>query len=184
MGVKEGDFMGKFFVKNIWAFVLVAAMNANVVLGNESIETGLKTISVTTDIDATPDEVWNALVDFEGYGDWNQWYGIEGPAIEGARVQAVARGGGTRLDLEITQLAPYTICWNDVTWFTHLGMGGWRCRSIVERADGQGVRFINYFHYTGPLNLFLQLGTRKTLVEGMKLENRGLKRFVEDGRGE
>jgi hypothetical protein len=40
----------------------------------------------TVDIAATPDQVWEVLVDFASYGEWSNFRSIEGDAREGARL--------------------------------------------------------------------------------------------------
>ena len=135
-------------------------------------------IVVTTDIDSTVDEVWQVMIDFQNYDTWNTWYRLEGEAKEGATVKAYGESGG-HLDLQITKMGQNTVCWTDVSWFTHFGLGGWRCRSVAPNPDGSGVKFTNHFEYSGPLRFILEYSTSKTVLDGMTLENQNLKSFVE-----
>ena len=137
-------------------------------------------IVVTTVMDSTVQRVWDVMIDFKNYGDWNRWVvKLEGEAIEGARVRAYNEAGSS-LDLEITSIQePYKICWNDVTWFTHFGLGGWRCRSIEALPDNQGIKFTNHFEFTGIFGGALDYFARDYLEKGMKLENESLRDFVE-----
>jgi hypothetical protein len=135
-------------------------------------------IVVTTDIDSTVDEVWQVMINFENYNAWNTWYRLEGEAKEGTKIKAYGESGG-HLDLKITKMDENTLCWTDVSWFTHFGLGGWRCRSVAPNPDGNGVKFTNHFEYSGPLRFILECGTSKTVLEGMTLENQNLKNYVE-----
>jgi len=118
------------------------------------------------------------MVDFKNYDKWNKWYRLEGEAKDDSIVKAYGESG-PNLDLKITKMGENTLCWTDVSWFTHFGLGGWRCRTVEANADGSGVKFTNHFEYTGPLRFMLKLGTREALLEGMTLENQNLKAFVE-----
>ena len=140
----------------------------------------LPPIIVTTSMDSTVQEVWDVMIDFKNYGDWNRWVvRLEGDAEEGATVRAYNETG-LSLDLQITSIEePYEICWVDVTWFTHFGFGGWRCRSIEALPDGEGIKFTNHFEFTGVFGGMLDCFTREQLEQGMTLENESLREFVE-----
>ena len=147
---------------------------------SESNNRRLPPIDVATVMDSTVQKVWDVIVDFKNYGAWNRWVvKLEGEAVKGGRVRAYDKSG-TALDLEITSIQePYRICWNDVTWFTRLGLGGWRCRSIEALPDNRGIKFTNHFEFTGVLGGALDFFTREFLEKGMKLENDSLREFVE-----
>ncbi len=52
----------------------------------------MRVLEKTIEIDATPDEVWAVLTDFDDYGDWNPFVtSITGP-VGGGRTA----GGGAR----------------------------------------------------------------------------------------
>lgn len=140
-------------------------------------------IDLQTTIESSPQAVWDVMMDFKNYGAWNRWVvRIDGEAGVGNTVRAYAPSG-TALDLRITSIRePYESCWVDVTWFTHLGVGGWRCRAIEPSPDGRSVVFRNHFEYTGPFAAVLDHLTRDTLVKGMTLENESLKAYVESRR--
>ena len=78
-------------------------------------------------------------------------------------------------------MEPKEICWVDVTWFTKFGLGGWRCRSIEKLPNGEGVRFVNHFEYTGIFGRVLEKASRDFIEKGMQLENANLKSYVEKG---
>ena len=166
--------------KNSWIGLLsfVFVFKPTALFAQEVIDSTQDRIVVTTDIDSTVDEVWNVMIDFENYDRWNKWYRLEGEAKEDATIKAYGESG-KHLDLKITKMDENTLCWVDVSWFTHFGLGGWRCRTVVANSDGNGVKFVNHFEYTGPLRSLLAFGTRKAVIEGMILENRSMKEFVE-----
>lgn len=145
-------------------------------------ESSSSSIIIRTPIRATREKVWEVMADFKNYGVWNGWVGrIDGDAKEGATVHAYGKSANIKLDLKITSLQkPHAICWTDVTWFTHFGLGGWRCRTIEDLADGSGVMFTNHFVYTGPFKWALRFWTREGLVKGMTLENESLRDYVEN----
>lgn len=142
-------------------------------------------IEVSTFIQSSPQKVWNVMADFENYGRWNAWVSkLEGSLEVGSKIRAYDRAGRS-LKLQITSInEPFEICWNDVTWFTHFGLGGWRCRRIVPLADRSGVQFVNHFEFTGVFGGALEHYTREYLTKGMTLENESLKKYVETGSTE
>jgi uncharacterized protein YndB with AHSA1/START domain len=131
-------------------------------------------------INGTAENVWKAIADFDNYGQWNQWVvKVEGKPELGATVKAYT-DSGQHLDLKITSFVePKEICWVDVTWFTHLGAGGWRCRRIEELPNGRGVRFVNHFEFTGIFSNVLESVSRDFLEKGMQQENTNLKSYIE-----
>jgi hypothetical protein len=173
--LKNNNFLKSLFT-NLTFFALVfKPVN---VFAQDIIDTSPDRIVITTDIDSTVEDVWQVMIDFRNYETWNTWYRLEGEAKEGATLKAYAQSG-SHLDLQITKIANPTLCWTDVSWFTHFGLGGWRCRSVAANPDGRGVRFINHFEYSGPLRFILEFGTSKTVLDGMTLENQNLKTFLE-----
>ena len=163
-----------FIVLFFWTLML----KSMVLFAQDVIISEPDRIVVTTDIDSTVDEIWQVMIDFKNYEKWNEWYRLEGEAKAGASVKALGKSGGG-LDLKITKMEENTLCWTDVSWFTNFGLGGWRCRSVAISSDGNGVKFTNHFEYSGPFRFILDLGTRKTVLEGLTLENQNLKAFVE-----
>ncbi len=139
----------------------------------------LPPVIVTTVINSDVQKVWNVMADFKNYGDWNRWVvKLEGEAKEGAKIRAYGKSGGS-LDLQITSIRePNEICWVDITWFTRLGVGGWRCRRIEATSDNK-VKFTNHFEYTGVFDGALDYLTREDLEKGMTLENESLRQYVE-----
>lgn len=141
------------------------------------------TLTVSTIIKASPKKIWDVMVDFKNYGLWNI-YTIDGEAKKGATVQMHSKGFTDswlidHLDLKIYKLVEnQTLCWIDVSNFTYLGAGGFRCRTIKPLADDR-VLFVNHFEYTGIFWRLLKWKTYDDLKKGLKDENEALKRCIE-----
>ena len=92
-----------------------------------------------TDIAASPETVWNLLVDLRGYADWNPWIVYaDGEAVEGAVVDADVVMGDRIMEVEHVVLAvePTTrFCWRD-GGLSSLFVYGQRCRWVEARPDG------------------------------------------------
>jgi|GEM_PF-655923 len=148
-----------------------------------TVKEGESTLTVTTVLQSSPQAIWNAIVDFKNYDQWNV-YTISGEARLGATVQMHSKGfEGSwfidHLDLKIYKMEKNsTLCWIDVSNFTYLGAGGWRCRHLKPLADGK-VALINHFEYTGIFWWLLKYKTYDDLIKGLKDENEALKKYVE-----
>ena len=84
----------------------------------------MRVLEKTIEIDATPDEVWAVLTDFDDYSDWNPFVtSISGPAEKGARLAAVLAPPGGRA---ITMKPTVRVAEADrrFAWLGHLGVPG------------------------------------------------------------
>ena len=162
-----------------FSMLLAASCLSTKVLASDD-GSGLDSLEYSVVIKGTSEQVWATIADFEGYANWNEWMvRLDGEPELGAYLKGYA-ASGMHLDLQITSFIPnQEICWVDVTWFTNLGVGGWRCRSIQELPDGQGVLFVNHFQYTGTFGRALEYVTRDFLVQGRQQENANLKAYIE-----
>jgi uncharacterized protein YndB with AHSA1/START domain len=102
-------------------------------------EPGAMYLTTEVEIAAPPREVWDLLVDFDGYPQWNEWLPeLRGEAVEGGRATAKVWLDGKlrRARHRVLQVdAPRTLCWRDAgvtTWFVWAR----RCRFLSEGADG------------------------------------------------
>lgn len=170
------------FANKIIGLVFSSALFANTVAATARADGHhpLDSIDYRIVINGTAEQVWEAMANFEDYHKWNRWTPkIEGEPALGSEIKAYG-ATGSHLDLKITSFeADKEICWVDVTWFTKLGAGGWRCRRIELLPNGQGVLFINHFQYTGIFGAALEYVSHAFLVEGMQLENSSLKTYIE-----
>lgn len=98
-------------------------------------------VHLTTEIEiaASPQSVWDLLVDFENYSQWNEWLPeLHGEAVEGGRADGKVwlNGELRRARHRVLQVdAPRALCWRDAgvtTWFVWAR----RCRFLRENADG------------------------------------------------
>lgn len=172
------------FIASFSSFILLFSLKLSAAECMSINEDSSSPIIITTVINSSVEKVWDAIIDFKNYGHWNGWVSkIDGEAREGAIVRAYGKTSDLALDLKITRLEqPRVLCWDDVTWFTYFGVGGWRCRTIEVLPDGKSVKFTNHFEYSGVFRWLFSLSTREMLVSGMTLENESLRNFVESGR--
>lgn len=100
-------------------------------------------ITVETTIAAPPQVVWDVLVDFERYDEWNAWLPeLHGEAVVGERAVAkvwldgrLRRAAHRVLEVE----APLRLCWRDAgitTWF----VWAMRCRTLEPVEAGTLLR--------------------------------------------
>jgi uncharacterized protein YndB with AHSA1/START domain len=146
-------------------------------------ERGAVRLATEVEIAASSGEVWDLLVDFEGYSQWNAWLPeLHGEAVEGGRAK-----GKVRLDDDLRPArhrvlqvdAPRTLCWRDAgatTWFVWAR----RCRFVSERADGTTV-----LRQELTLNgSFVDAAMRRyggALQRGLERESESLRRRAEAG---
>ncbi|WP_020568661.1 SRPBCC domain-containing protein [Neolewinella persica] len=155
-------------------------------------------------INATPDEVWLALVDFPGWASWNPFLrDMEGVALKGERVRVTVNpdyetlfermrdidpdnmmGDGVVLNKSssfkplITAYEPATLLrWKQRHWLTGLYQQSFR----LEAAGESGTLFTNVVEMSGFLvNMGWEAAIRPMYSGGMQLMNEGLKRRVEE----
>jgi uncharacterized protein YndB with AHSA1/START domain len=98
-------------------------------------------VRLTTEVEIAADsqEVWDLLVGFEDYSQWNEWLPeLRGEAVVGgpANGEVWLNGKLRRVRHRVLQVdAPRTLCWRDAgvtTWFVWAR----RCRFVSEGADG------------------------------------------------
>lgn len=140
-------------------------------------------VHLTTEIEiaARPQQVWDLLVDFEGYSQWNAWLPeLRGEAVEGgpANGKVWLNGKLRRVRHRVLQVdEPGTLCWRDAgatTWFVWAR----RCRFVSERADGTTL-VREHLMLNGT---FVDAAMRKygeALQRGLESEAESLRRRVE-----
>ena len=142
---------------------------------------GAAQLTTTVEIAASPRVVWDVLVDFENYSQWNEWLPeLSGEAVEGGSATAKVRLNGKlrRVRHRVLQVdAPTTLCWRDAgatTWFVWAR----RCRFLSEQADGTTV-----LREQLTLNgTFLKSAVRRygeSLQHGLEAEAESLRRRAE-----
>jgi hypothetical protein len=138
-------------------------------------------VRTTIDIDAPAQRVWDILVDFERYAQWNPYHvSVQGEARQGARLSVqVLRPDGKRVHLEphVLRLAEG----RELTWGG--GIRGVFHGEHVMRIEPTGpgtVRLVHDEDFSGFAVRFADLPPQ-VLTEGYQRMNRALKRRAEAG---
>lgn len=123
--------------------------------------------SITTDIeiDATPEQVWEVLTDFEAYGEWNPFItSIEASGVVGERLRAtLCPEGGRPTTITPTLLANEAA--REFRWLGSIGVRGLFDgeHSFVLEPTASGTRLVHAERFRGILaRPVLALVGRKT----------------------
>lgn len=139
-------------------------------------------VTASVEIDAPPTAVWNRLVDFETYGQWNPLLTqIEGRAAVGERVRAVVDQPGfppLPLRAEVTAVEPG----RRLSW-----VSGVPVRQVLSAAHAfelapvgeSRTRFTQCESFGGPAGAFVPRWIADRLTDGFDRMNRALKYRVE-----
>lgn len=138
------------------------------------------TVSTTIDVEASPKAVWDVLVDFPAYLEWNPFMvSLEGTAEVGRRlvVHLAGRGGrGTTSGPPSSWRPRARSCGGSAGWAQGLFVG---VRSFVLTAHPDGTtRLTHGERFTGILAA-LSRGTTANSCAGFGALNEALKRRVE-----
>lgn len=139
------------------------------------------TVSTVIDIDADPQAVWDVLVDFPAYPEWNPFMdSIKGTAEVGHRlvVHLAGQGGrGTTFRPTVLVATPG----KELRWIGKLGPGGLfdGVHSFVLAASPDGTtRLVHIERFTGILVALFKGATAKSHA-GFEAFNEALKSRVE-----
>jgi hypothetical protein len=140
----------------------------------------------TVDIDAPPERVWAAVVDFPGYAAWNSQLAYLGGTVE--------LGGQLHLRLAAEGADPYEFK-PTVSHLEENRRFAWIARTGLPRVfDGEhffelerlpsgGTRLTNREEYRGVLSMIFQrLPMMKSAPRGFEKMNNELKRYIEAAR--
>jgi uncharacterized protein YndB with AHSA1/START domain len=131
-------------------------------------------------IDAPPEHVWDALVDFERYAEWNPWLlHAQGSAVVGERVDAVVLLNGETRDaghvvLQVDE--PSVFCWRDAGAQVAVAYGQ-RCRWLVAHDGGTQLRV--ELLVEGPVRGTVDRQYGAAMQTGLDAETAALKDYVE-----
>lgn len=139
----------------------------------------------TTDIDASPDAVWDALASFDGYARWNPYTPEASGRFalgETIRMTVLLDGRPMKVQQRISELdaGARTWAWVSASWYTVLATGGLR-RFTVEARDDGGSRLVDHEEIDGPLASWVVGRYGPTMRAGMEATGAALKAFLEDG---
>jgi hypothetical protein len=132
-------------------------------------------------IAATPERIWDVLVDLPRYGEWNPWL----PHAEGVmqpggvvHVDVLLNGSVMKAEHVVLVVEPSVrFCWRDSgwnSWFVY----GQRCRTLAPLADGT-VRFTSELLIDGIFSWFADLTNGASLRAGMAAETAALAQRAE-----
>jgi hypothetical protein len=138
-------------------------------------------IVTETDIDATPEQVWDALTDFGAYASWNPFIRrIEGRPAEGARLEVELQppeGRPMTFRPTVRSVEPA----RELRWLGRLGVPGifdGEHSFTLERLDGR-TRLTHQERFRGVLVPFVARRLRRTYGPAFEQMNDALKRRVE-----
>jgi len=146
------------------------------------VVSGMRTIETTIDIDATPETVWQALVDFESYADWNPFITeAAGSAVVGGRLRIHIQppdGRGATFKPAVTVADPG----ERLEWLGKLGVRGLfdgRHAFHLEATDDGHTRLTQREAFSGLLvGLLLD---EEAIENGFEAMDEALKMRVESG---
>ena len=137
----------------------------------------------TIDIDAPPERVWSAIIDFSQYHAWNTQLAYLGGEVK--------PGGQLHLKLSAAGTSPYEFK-PAVSYFEEQQRFAWIARTGIPRLfDGEHffelerlptgkTRLTNREEYRGVLSMLMkQLPMMKSAPEGFERMNQELKRYIE-----
>lgn len=144
----------------------------------------MREIVTRMDLDAAPDEVWQALTDFASYPDWNPLIRfIDGPLEEGAQLNLTIAPAGLKarhVRPSVTHVAPG----RELRWQRRAMVPGLFDREhalIVEPRGEHDTRFVNRERFTGMFVPLFWGDVRDNTRRMFELMNRALKIRVERG---
>jgi hypothetical protein len=142
----------------------------------------MREIRTKIDIKASPEEVWNVLMDFDAYPEWNPFVvSIDGSGIEGEKLVAELQLEGKKP----MKISP-TVQENDAPYrFSWLGSMGSAVvfaghHQFELEAIDEGTRFHHYEEFSGALAPIVLRMVQKPTTRGFDKMNRALRSRVEN----
>lgn len=134
-------------------------------------------ISTQITIQASPEKVWNILMDYEEYPNWNPFVSkIEGGQKEKQRLKVQLPG------MKFKPTIVKSVQNEKFEWLGHLlfkGLFDGNHCFHIEKIDNQSCKFIHQEHFSGILvKMFLKKLNGETL-DGFKAMNEALKKRAE-----
>jgi hypothetical protein len=141
-----------------------------------------QTISTTITIQASAEQVWTVLTDFESYPTWNPFIKlIEGDIQVGHTFKAMIHAPNNKPMVFKPRVLVFTkskeFKWLGHLWFKGLFDGEHRFQ-LLENSDGS-TALIQSEQFTGLLVPLFKSMLKKDTLEGFRLMNEALKKRVE-----
>jgi hypothetical protein len=141
----------------------------------------MKELVTQIEIDASPERVWQILVDFAEYGTWNPFlYRVAGEPIIGSQVRIYFKAFGreTKLNCSIITLEPNRA----LVWKWHLflpGLYGGERSFLIEPLDGDRVRLVDRETFSGLLLPLFNKSIDTATKQGFEAMDQALKARAE-----
>lgn len=138
-------------------------------------------IETAIEIEATPQEVWEVLTEFDAYPEWNPWMVIRGRPTEGARLLVAPGPQAGRMPTfrPVVQRVdpPHEFVWVGHLWMSGLFDGEHRF-VILDTGDGTS-RLVQSERFSGIFSRPILRLVRHKTEAGFHEMNRALKDRVE-----
>jgi hypothetical protein len=143
----------------------------------------MQEISTTIDIDSPPEDVWNVLMDFDAYEEWNPFIrSIKGAPASGEQL-AVVLGASGKKPMKFSPIVQESEAPSHFGWLGSVGTKGIfdGYHHFELEPTHTGTRFRQYEEFTGVAVLVLLPAIRKSTTRGFEEMNQALKARVENG---
>ncbi len=139
----------------------------------------MKEIQSQIEVHAPADQVWNTLVDFQNYREWNPFiYRIVGEPLQGAKLQiSIMTPGGK--DRKYSPTVTKVVAGRELRWLGKSFLLDGEHIFTLEATKPDLTRFVQREIFGGLLSRFLGEGTTRDIVAGFEQMNISLKKRVE-----
>lgn len=140
----------------------------------------MRELSTTIDIDASPEDVWRVLTDFEHYSEWNPFMRVTGRPNEGARLVVDLTPPGGR-GVQFRPTVTHVDHGRELRWLGHLfvpGLYDGEHRFTLD-ARGGGTRLTHAESFGGVLAGLVNRFVGDSTARGFEAMNTALKTQVE-----
>ena len=141
----------------------------------------MREIRTKIDIKASPDQVWNVLMDFDAYPEWNPFVvSINGSGIEGERLAAELQLEGKK-PMKISPTVQENDAPNRFSWLGSMGSTSLFAghHQFELEATDEGTTFHHYEEFSGALAPMVLKMIQKSTTLGFEKMNRALRVRVE-----
>ncbi len=143
----------------------------------------MREIRTVIDIDAPPQDVWDVLMDFAKYGEWNPFVrSLDGAPTVGEQL-VVMLGASGKKPMKVSPIVQEHDAPTRFAWLGSMGFKGvFDGRHQFDLAATEtGTRFHHYEEFSGILAPLVIAAIRKSTTRGFEEMNQALKLRVESG---